>query len=128
LEVRRQDGETRIRFRGLDRLDEANSEILSKEWCRLAEKLAGTRLVLDLTGIRLVTSSALGRLVALHRKARAAGGRLVLVNLSPAVTNILAVTNLDRVLELLPASLADGANELPRTGPHGVCDCLRTGY
>jgi anti-sigma B factor antagonist len=96
LEVRRQDGETRIRFPGLDRLDEANSE----ELCRLAEKLAGTRLVLDLTGVRLVASSALGRLVALNRKVRAVGGLLVLTNLNPLVAQVLAVTRLDKVLEV----------------------------
>ena len=104
LEICRHGGEARIRFTGIDRLDEANSEIPGQELCRLAERLPGTRLVLDLTGIRFVTSSALGRLVALNRKVRSAGGRLVLVNLSPAVTNSLSVTNLDRVLETLPPS------------------------
>ena len=103
LEIRRQDGETRIRFTGLDRLDEANSEAPGKELSHLAEQLSGTRLVLDLSGIRFVTSSALGRLVALSRRVRAAGGRLMLTNLSPAVAEVLSVTNLDRVLEMLPA-------------------------
>ena len=109
LEIRHRDDETRVRFPGIDRLDEANSEVPGQELCLLAEGLPGTRLVLDLTGIRFMTSSGLGKLVALNRKMRAAGGRLVLVNPGPAVAEVLAVTHLDKLLEVHgQANEADG--------------------
>ena len=100
LEVRRLSGETVIRFVGLNRLDEHNSHAPRKELCRLAERLPACRLVLDLANICFVTGSALGRLVGLNRRVRSAGGRLVLANLRPAVAEVLAVTHLDRVLEV----------------------------
>src|SRR5262249_10564014 len=68
LAVRREDDETIVRFIDLDRLDEYNSEVAGQQLCRLAERLSRTRLVLDLTSIRFMTSSGLGKLVALNRK------------------------------------------------------------
>ena len=109
LAVRREDDETIVRFIDLDRLDEYNSEVAGQQLCRLAERLSRTRLVLDLTSIRFMTSSGLGKLVALNRKMRAAGGRLVLVNPGPAVAEVLAVTHLDKLLEVHgQANEADG--------------------
>jgi len=104
LAVRREDDETIVRFIDLDRLDEYNSEVAGQQLCRLAERLSRTRLVLDLTSIRFMTSSGLGKLVALNRKMRAGGVRLVLVNPSPVVADVLALTHLDRVLEVCSLS------------------------
>ena len=38
--------------------------------------------------------------VGLNRKVRSAGGRLLLANLSPVVAQVIAVTHLDKVLEV----------------------------
>jgi anti-sigma B factor antagonist len=59
-------------------------------------------LLLDLSGIRYVSSTGLGLLVGLNHRIRAAGGRLLLGNVGPAVREVLAVTRLDTVLEVLP--------------------------
>ena len=99
LRVRRQGDQTFVRFAGLDHLDEYNSYAASEELSRLAETTSRA-LVLDLGNIRFVTGSALGRLVALSRRVRSAGGRLLLANLSRAVAEVIAVTHLDRVLEV----------------------------
>ena len=100
LEVCHRDDRTIVRFAGLDRLDEFNSHGPRKELSRLAQGLPQARLVLDLGNVRFVTGSALGRLVALNRRVRAAGGRLMLSNLNPAVEEVLSVTHLDKVLEV----------------------------
>jgi anti-sigma B factor antagonist len=102
LEVRRQGDATFVRFADLDRLDEYNSHASGEELCRLAESLPRCRLVLDLANIRYATSSALGQLVALNRRVRSVGGHLVLANLSRAVAEAIAVTHLDKVLEVCP--------------------------
>src|SRR5947209_13548428 len=100
LQVRRQGDETFARFVDLDRLDEYNSDASGEELDRLAQDAPHTRLVLDLGNILYTSSSGLGNLVALHRKVRSTGGRLVLANLNPAVAEVIAVTRLDRVLEV----------------------------
>ena len=43
----------------------------------------GLRLLLDFRGVQLVSSTMLGKLVGLHHKVRAAGGRLALCGLHP---------------------------------------------
>jgi anti-anti-sigma factor len=66
----------------------------------LAARVAdGTpRLVLDLAGVELCDSSGLGMLVRGHRLATAHGGWLRLAAPQPLVRDLLAITNLDRLL------------------------------
>ena len=60
----------------------------------------GTHIVLDLSGLTFCDSSALGALVALHKRTTAAGGRLFLVHLRPQVADAIAVTSLDQLLRV----------------------------
>ena len=101
-EVCRRGDRTVVRLPGLDRLDESNSHEVGRELARLVEGLGRPRLVLDLAGIRYVSSTGLGQLVALSRKAWSAGGWLVLANPEPLVAEALAVTRLDTVLQVHP--------------------------
>ncbi len=104
LEIRRYGDPTVVGFTGCDSLNEFNSEAVGAEMALLAAGLPSPCLVLDFAGIRYVTSTALGQLVNLNRTVRSAGGRLALTNLAPAVQEVLAVTCLDRLLEVcLPA-------------------------
>src|SRR5262245_38579098 len=102
LEVRHESDGTVVRFADLDRLDESNSHASREELFRLADGLPRCCLVLDLGNIRFVASAGLGLLLALNRRLRSAGGRLVLSKLSPAVAEVIAVTHLDKVLEVCP--------------------------
>jgi len=102
FEVRRHDDVTIVRFAELDRLDEYNSREACKELVGLAEHTPGSRFLLDIGDIGFVSSAGLGKLVALSRKVRATGGRLRLANLSPAIAEALALTRLDRILEVCP--------------------------
>lgn len=54
-------------------------------------------LVLDLAGVGFVDSSGLGALLGIKKQQEAAGGRLVLSRLSPAVTRLIEITKMDRV-------------------------------
>src|SRR5205823_7375362 len=55
-------------------------------------------LLLDFAGVRYATSSLLGKLVALTRRAAKAGGRVALCGVAPSLGATLAVSNLDRLL------------------------------
>jgi anti-anti-sigma factor len=73
---------------------------------QLAERLQGLvaqgrhKLVLDLRGVRGVTSTFLGQVVAVHRRLQGVGGRLLLCNVEPSLYDIIATTKLHWVLEL----------------------------
>ena len=57
------------------------------------------------------TWAALGKFVALHKRVRAGGGRLALVNVVDTVYEVFAVTRLNQVLDVRPA--ASGIGCLP---------------
>ena len=103
LEVTRNGDRTTARFARLTSLNEYYADQVGKQLLALADA-PGTKFVsLDLGNVEYVTSTVLGHLVALHKRLQAAGGRLTLENVRPAVTDILRVTQLDQVLDLRPA-------------------------
>jgi anti-sigma B factor antagonist len=55
-------------------------------------------LVADMTRTRFCDSAGLHALVAAHKRARAAGGELLLVVCGAAVLRVLAITGVDRVI------------------------------
>jgi len=62
-----------------------------------------SRVVLDLSGVPALDSSALGPLVQKLREVQEAQGRLVLTGVeAPALKEIFALTRFDRVFPILP--------------------------
>jgi anti-anti-sigma factor len=84
----------------------------------VAERLAarGRTVVFDLGAVTLPTAGGLGRLVALHRRLRADGGRLVLRNLDEAVYEAFALT---RLTDLLDVRLRVSVRPSPAVAPGG---------
>jgi anti-sigma B factor antagonist len=62
-------------------------------------------LVVDLSEVELLDATGLGVLVGTHRRARLAGRRLVLRGAVPRVSRILALTRLDRIIQVQPAAV-----------------------
>jgi anti-sigma B factor antagonist len=74
---------------------------------RRIERDAPGRVLLDLRGLAFIDTTGLARLVALRRRCRRGGRRLVLVRGSHAVQRLLAVTAMTEHFELVrdPAEL-----------------------
>jgi anti-anti-sigma factor len=81
-------------------LNEANAEDLGQELLRLVEGVARPRLRLDLAQVRFLTSTVLGKLVGLHKRVRAAGGELVLLNVAGDVYEVFELTRLHQFLDV----------------------------
>jgi anti-sigma B factor antagonist len=60
-------------------------------------------VVLDLTGLTFLSSAGLSVLLAHHRRCAALGSRLEIVPGGRAVTRPITMTNLHRVLDLVPS-------------------------
>lgn len=58
------------------------------------------RLVVDLSGVRVVDSAGIGALLSAERRVRAAGGELVVANASAYVRRVFEVTGVARALTL----------------------------
>jgi len=75
------------------------SDVLYREACKL---LPGTkRMVLDLTDLTRVDSMGLGTLVRLYVSARSEGCALQLINVGRQVRELLGMTNLFSVFEVI---------------------------
>ncbi len=74
---------------------------------RRIERDAPGRVLLDLRGLDFLDSTGLSRLVALRRRCRRTGRRLVLVRGSMAVQRLFAMTAMDEHFEVVgdPAEL-----------------------
>ena len=75
---------------------------------------SGGHLILDLTNVPLLDSSALGAIIATLQALKKSDGRLVLLNPQQAVQNVLMVTRLDTILEIYQDE-ADAVNAFSQT-------------
>jgi anti-anti-sigma factor len=69
---------------------------------RFIEQGAPATIVLDLREVSFVDSAGLARIVAARRRAERAGRRLAIVRGCRAVERLLALTALDRAIEMVP--------------------------
>lgn len=63
---------------------------------------AGQTLILDLSGLTFCDSTGLGAMIRLHQQADTVGATLLLCGLRRRVTELLAVTGVDQVLNVYP--------------------------
>jgi anti-anti-sigma factor len=94
---------TILRFPGCEALDEEKALAVGRKLSLLPDDLARSNVVLDLGGVCYMTSTALGTLVGFNRRVRDAGGRFALANVGASIQEILAVTRLNKLLEVWPA-------------------------
>lgn len=103
LSVRPGRGCTVVEVRG--DLDMATAPQLHEGLQRLVD--AGDRqVVVDLSAVGFMDSSALGALVVVFKSLRDVGGRLCLAAVQPAVLTVLKITSVDRVIDLYDSAQA----------------------
>ena len=59
------------------------------------------RLVIDMSGVDLISSSLLGKFILLLRRVEGGGGRLVLCELTPTVQSVFKTSNLDKLFKIV---------------------------
>ena len=79
----------------------------------IVERSRCRKLVVDCSGVEMMSSDTLGRLLVLQRRMRKSGGRLVLSGLREEVRQMFAWTKLERCFEIQAA--ADRERLLPVT-------------
>jgi anti-anti-sigma factor len=105
LRVTEEGDRTAVQFAPRTSLTDANVEELARELTGLVDGRDRPNLAFDLAGVEFLGSVGLSQFIGLNRKVRAAGGRLKLVNLKPAVRQVFAVTRLDTILDVEPRTL-----------------------
>jgi len=99
ISAEREVGAHVVRLSGTARLEEAE-----ELGARLAELLRPEtpHLILELSGLRFLTSVGIGGLVSAHNRARRLNGRVSVVNPRPEVENLLRLTRVDQLLSIYP--------------------------
>jgi anti-sigma B factor antagonist len=80
--------------------EDVNIEQIGHDLSALVDQYGARRLVVTLRGITYLTSSALGKLITLHRKMHRAEGRVVYAELEPTVLEIVTASKLDTYLQV----------------------------
>jgi anti-sigma B factor antagonist len=102
LLVERTEDSIRVRLTGCEVLDEATLPVLREQLFALISEPGSHRMLFDLSGVRFLSSTGLGLMVALHKRLRDAGGSLTLFRLEGTVREVFEVTRLTRILDILP--------------------------
>lgn len=81
-------------------LDEANIEQIGQELFGLVDQDGRKQIVLDFSLVEYLSSAALGKLITMHKKVTAAGGKLALCNIQKDILDVFKITQLHKVLTL----------------------------
>jgi anti-sigma B factor antagonist len=100
LDVERRGGVTLARILCRRLCYEEEVQELGKQLFALLEQGGGRRLVVSLAGAEDVGTALFGRLIALHKKAAALGGRLALCRLPPPLRQALEAAQLSRFFHI----------------------------
>lgn len=103
LRIAEEGGSTAVSFPAGTTLTEANAEEFAAYVASLYEANPTRTVSLELSGVAMLSSIALAKLISLNGKARKAGGRLTLVNPNPPVRQVFKLTKLDTILEIRSA-------------------------
>jgi anti-anti-sigma factor len=91
---------TLIRFNQPRLIDEAQIKPIGDVLLALAESPHRRKIVVNLAGVELLSSAMVGKLIAMHKKIHAAGGRLALCAMIPALARVFEIGGLKRVFTI----------------------------
>ncbi|MBX6316633.1 MAG: STAS domain-containing protein, partial [Isosphaeraceae bacterium] len=100
IRVNDEDGIRIVRFVDRQLFDEPTVRVVAEQLFAALPRSGPIALILDLSGVDLVSSSMLGKLILLQRRADSSGGMLRLCDLTEGVLGVLRTTNLDRLFAI----------------------------
>jgi anti-sigma B factor antagonist len=81
-------------------LDEQNIQIIGEQLFSLVDEVGRRKVLLNFGNVEFLSSAALGKLIALHKKLQAVGGRLILCNIDPEIYEVFEITRLDKFFNI----------------------------
>ncbi len=89
-----------IKFRDHKIVEDLNIQELGQELFQLVEKDLHKKILLNFSSVEFLSSAALGKLITLDKKMKAAGGVLKLSNIKPEIYEVFAITKLNRLFDI----------------------------
>jgi anti-sigma B factor antagonist len=106
LEIEQLGAVTVVRLLDAELVRPDHIDALGVRLLRVADELGCRRVVLDLARLERLGSSLVGKILGLHKRLRAVGGRLALCNLSPGLREILELLRVAALLGVHPSERA----------------------
>jgi len=110
---------TVVGFREKRILDESTIQGIAEELFYLVKKVRPKKMLLNFERIEYMSSAALGKLINLHKLITTQGGRLSLCNVIPQVSEVFAITRLDKIIGTEPYPDANDCDDDEADGDLG---------
>ncbi len=81
-------------------LDEQNIQVIGEQLFSLVDEVGRKKILLNFGNVEFLSSAALGKLIALHKKLQAVGGRLILCNIDAEIHEVFEITRLDKFFNI----------------------------
>ncbi len=81
-------------------LDEMNVQQLGQELNDLIDKEGKTRLVVNFSKIKFLSSAVLGKLISLNKKMTSLKGRMAFCAINPDIMQVFKITRLDKLIDI----------------------------
>ena len=81
-------------------LDETNIQINGNQLFGLIDEDGREKIVLDFSNVEYLSSAALGKLITLDKKVKAARGKLRLCSIRPDIYEVFAITKLNKLFQI----------------------------
>lgn len=91
---------TVARFTDKKILDENNIQVIGNQLFGLVEEEGRKKIVLDFSNVEYLSSAALGKLITMDKKTKAAGGKLRLCSIRPDIYEVFAITKLNKLFDI----------------------------
>jgi anti-anti-sigma factor len=102
LDISQLGGVTVVRVLRSELVQEPDVSTVGQRLLRVVEELGARRIVLNLAEVKQMDSSMVGKIIALYKAARAAGGRVALCAVRPLLREALETLHITRLLALFP--------------------------
>jgi anti-sigma B factor antagonist len=100
IDIEEVDDTTVVRFVDKRILDETNIQIIGNQLTGLVDEDGRRKIVLDFGNVEYLSSAALGKLITLDKKVKAAKGKLRLCGIRPEIYEVFAITRLNKVFSI----------------------------
>lgn len=81
-------------------LDETNIQIIGNQLFGLIDEDGRAKIILDFSGVEYLSSAALGKLITMDKKSKAAKAKLRLCSIRPEIYEVFAITKLNKLFSI----------------------------
>lgn len=81
-------------------LDETNIQLIGNQIFGLVDEDGRKKIVLDFSTVEYLSSAALGKLITMDKKVKAARGKLRLCAIRPEILEVFQITRLDKIFDI----------------------------